>query len=173
VSELDEQWATALAEAERRARAAGRGDVVDYLALRASNDLARKTAIEWLFETFTSKAAHFNRNGGSIQISHAEHHRFRGGPTSTMVGTLLTLKVGVRSLMVEAGWPRAPKDGIVRGGGLAQAKIRHFGRKAFDMELLLVRNGAGAPQWYAVEKTGVRSPLAEATVHRHVATFMD
>jgi hypothetical protein len=41
LSELDEAWTIALAEAEARARAAGRADISDYLALRGSNDLIR------------------------------------------------------------------------------------------------------------------------------------
>jgi len=47
VSELDEAWALALAEAEQRARVAGRHDLAEYLALRNSNDLLRKTGIDW------------------------------------------------------------------------------------------------------------------------------
>ncbi len=42
VSELDEAWAAALAEAEQKARLAGRKDVAEYLSLRNSNDLLRK-----------------------------------------------------------------------------------------------------------------------------------
>jgi len=34
-----------------------------------------------------------------------------------MVGPLLTLSFAVRALSIEAGWPRAPRDGFVRGGG--------------------------------------------------------
>jgi hypothetical protein len=171
LSELEEQWAAALAEAERRARASGRGDVVDYLALRASNDLARKTAIDWLFQAFITRASELNRAGASIQIIRSDDHRFRTG-AATMVGTLLTFKTGVRSLMVEAGWPRTPRDGIVRGGGLAHAQIRHFGRKAFDAELLLARAADGTPQWFVIEKTGRRLQLMESVVHGHITGFL-
>jgi len=55
-SELDEAWALALAEAEKRARAAGRTDLSTYLALRTSNDLLRQTGRDWLQERFTSIA---------------------------------------------------------------------------------------------------------------------
>jgi hypothetical protein len=170
LSELDEDWTRALAEAERRAREAGRGDLVDYLALKATNDLARKTAVNWLFEVFTAKVADLNRRGSSIQIKRADNHNFRAG-VNTMVGTLLTFKSGVRSLMVEAGWPRTPRDGIVRGGGLAQAQIRHFGRKALDHELLLVRSRAGVPEWVVIDKEGDRLALVEGMVERHVRVF--
>ena len=120
MSELDEEWTQVLAEAERRARAAGRGELVEYLRLRASNDKARVTGLEWLFTTFTRLAGAANRAGAGIQLIKREGHRFSVG-SATMVGSLLTLKAGVRQLMVEAGWPRAPRDGFVPGNGLASA----------------------------------------------------
>src|SRR5215218_9434911 len=100
MSELDEEWAGVLAEAERRARSAGRGDLVEYLRLRASNDQARNTGVEWLFETFTLFAGEANRAGAGVQISKKDAHRFEVG-SATMVGALLTLKSGVRQLMIE------------------------------------------------------------------------
>src|SRR5215207_6421631 len=117
MSELDEAWAAALSEAEHIARLAGRNDVVEYLLLKNSNDLLRKAGVDWLIAGFTSLAGDANRAGASIQISNDDQHRFRIG-SSTMVGPLLTLTNGVRTLYVEAGWPRTPRDGIVRGGGL-------------------------------------------------------
>jgi hypothetical protein len=171
VSELDEEWARAMAEAENRARAAGRGDIAEYLRLRASNDLARKAGSDWLFATFTNIAGEFNRAGASVQIERVDAHRFRMGNT-TMVGILLTLRQGVRSLMIEAGWPRAPADGFVRGGGLAGGRIRHFGNAAADEELLLVRSPQhDAPQWFVLEKTGTRAPFMEESARRHVTRF--
>ncbi|HMF55511.1 MAG TPA: hypothetical protein VK619_04065, partial [Pyrinomonadaceae bacterium] len=139
MSELDEAWELAIAEAERRARSVGRGDVAEYLSLRASNDLARRAGIEWLTATFTAVVGEANRKGAGATIKHDDVHRFRAG-NSTMVGTLITFRCGVRSLMIEAGWPRTPRDGIVRGGGLASAHIRHFGRRSADEELLLLRS---------------------------------
>jgi hypothetical protein len=149
----------------------GNGDIVNYLALRATNDLARKTAIQWLLDEFTMLAAQCNRSGSSIQISHVDDHRFRAG-TNTMVGRMLTLKFGVRSLTVEAGWPRVPQDGIVKGGGLAQGHIRHFGRKSLDHELMLTRLGNGTPSWLAIDKNGERTSLGLGLVHSHVAAFL-
>src|SRR5215213_5638763 len=105
----------AMAEAERRARAAGRTDLAEYLTLRAANDLARSTGIEWLLTTFQTLAGMANRAGSSIQITQRDAHRFAVG-NATMVGRLLTFSLGVRRLTVEAGWPRAPRDGFVRGG---------------------------------------------------------
>ena len=172
MSEFDQEWARVMAEAEQRARARGRGDVVEYLSLRAANDLARKTAIDWLLETFTAHAGQANRAGASIRIERRDAHRFSIG-NSTMVGPLLTFRLGVRSLMVEAGWPRAPGDGIVRGGGLASARIKHFGLRNADEELLLVYAQGQKPQWLTIERTGARTPLLEARINQHLIRFLD
>jgi hypothetical protein len=171
MSELDEEWAQVLAEAERRAQSAGRGDLVDYLRLRASNDKARATGIEWLFETFTLLAGEANRNGAGVQILRKEGHRFEIG-SATMVGVLLTLKSGVRQLMIEAGWPRAPRDGFVPGNGLAAGQIRHFGIKQANEELLLIRSPQGTPQWLAFEKTGARAQFLETRIRQHIKKFL-
>ncbi len=170
MSELDEAWAVALAEAEQRARLAGRGDVAEYLALRNSNDLLRTAGIDWLMTSFVTLAGDANRTGASIQVANSDGHRFRAG-TSTMVGRLLSLTNGVRQLLVEAGWPRVPRDGIVRGGGLAAANVRHVGIRQADEELLLSRSSAGSPLWTSVTK----KPHAfhESDIRRHLAILLD
>ncbi|HEX8889560.1 MAG TPA: hypothetical protein VF779_10305 [Pyrinomonadaceae bacterium] len=172
MSELDEEWGHVLAEAERRARSAGRGDLLEYLRLRASNDRARSTGVEWLFATFTQLAGEANRTGAGVQLAKKEGHRFDVG-SATMVGWLLTLKAGVRQLMIEAGWPRAPRDGIVPGNGLACAQIRHFGIRSANEELLLIRSREGTPQWHVLERTGRRSQLLEARLRQHFKKFLD
>lgn len=172
MSELDEAWALALAEAEQRARLSGRNDVAEYLALRNSNDLLRKTGIDWLVFTFTDLAGKANRDGSSIQISSADGHRFRLGP-ATMVGRILTLKSGVRTLFVEAGWPRTPQDGFVRGGGLARANIRHLGISSLSEELLLVKSNTGTPRWVTADKQGSRNHLSEAGIAHHLEILVD
>lgn len=169
MSELDEAWALALSEAEQRARLAGRGDLVDYLALRNSNDLLRTAGVEWLVTSFINLAGDANRAGGRIQIVTTDGHRFRAG-TSTMVGRLLTLINGVRELRVETGWPRVPRDGIVRGGGLATAHLRHVGIRHFDEELLLAKTPAG-PQWTSITKKPRK--FHESDIHRHLLILVD
>ena len=171
MSELDEEWAQVLAEAERRARAAGRGDLVEYLRLRASNDKARSIGIDWLFETFMLFAGEANRAGAGVEIIKKEGHRFEVG-RATMVGGLLTLKSGVRQLMIEAGWPRAPRDGFVPGNGLAAGQVRHFGIKSANEELLLIRSQTGTPQWIVIDRNGARSQLLEARVRQHIKRFI-
>jgi hypothetical protein len=170
MGELDEAWAAALSEAEQRARLAGRRDVAEYIALRNSNDLLRKAGVDWLVAGFTRLAGDANRAGASIQISTKEGHSFAVG-TSTMVGPLLTLSNGVRTLYVEAGWPRTPRDGFVRGGGLASANIRHMGLRAASQELLLSKTKTGAPTWKSLSTKP--HELHESDLRRHIAILLD
>lgn len=172
VTEIDEAWALALAEAERRARAAGRGDVADFLRLRATNDLARTTGVQWLLDTFLTLAGTVNRQGAGLALERQGTHRFRVG-NATMAGSQLTLRAGVRALTVEAGWPRLPADGIVRGGGLACGRVSHFGDRAAGAELLLVRAGDGVPHWLALdEQTGARAPFSEDSARLHLTRLL-
>ena len=172
MSELDEAWAFALAEAERRARSAGRSELAEYLVLRNSNDLLRSAGIDWLVSSFTVLAGEANRAGASLQISTQEAHRFRTG-NSTMVGSLLTLSNGVRRLFVEAGWPRTPRDGFVRGGGLACGNIRHLGIKSANEELLLTKTNRGAPSWLSSSRRDSRAVLHESDIRRHLAILLN
>lgn len=168
MSELDEAWAAALSEAEHRARLAGRGDIADYLSLKNSNDLLRKAGVDWLLAEFTTLAADANRAGESIQMSKHEGHRFKIG-SSTMVGHLITFTKGVRTLYVEAGWPRVPRDGVVRGGGLACANIRHLGIRTANEELLLTKSQKGTPVWKSLK----HASLHESHLRRHIAILLD
>ena len=170
MGELDEAWAAALSEAEQKARLTGRKDIADYLKLRNSNDLVRQAGVDWLIAGFTTLAGDANRLGASIQISKTEGHRFSLG-TSTMVGRLLTLTSGVRTLSIEAGWPRTPRDGFVRGGGLACANIRHMGIKTASDELLLSRSTSGAPAWKSLIRK--RSFIHESDLRRHITILID
>ena len=172
MSELDEAWALALAEAEKRARAAGHSELAEYLSLKNSNDLLRTSGIEWLVSTFTVLAGEANRAGASLQIASLDTHRFRIG-NSTMVGRLLTFSNGVRKLFVEAGWPRTPRDGIVRGGGLACANIRHLGLTSANEELLLAKTNTGAPTWLSSVKKSPRNVLHESDIRRHLSILLD
>src|ERR1041384_1891747 len=168
MSELDEAWAAVLYEAERRARLAGRTDIADYLWLKNSNDLLRQSGVDWLLAEFTALAAQANRAGASIQISKQQGHRFKIG-SSTMVGHLLTFTNRVRTLYVEAGWPRVPRDGFVRVGGLACANIRHLGLKNANDEVLLTKSHNGTPVWKSLK----HAALHESHMRRHIAILLD
>ena len=171
MSEMEDHWAKALAEAERRAHSLGRKDIAEYVALRSANDFLRRAAIDWLISTFTERAAEANRAGASLQIEQQDGHRFRKGH-ATMVGKSLILRFGVRALQVEAGWPRTPTDGFVRGGGLACAHIRHLGRPHASEELRLTLSGSKTPQWTVVEKGGEKAVLSENRIRRHLSELL-
>lgn len=171
MSGFEEDYDQQLNEARARARAAGRGDVLDYLDLRAANDRLRAAGVEWLVETFMTLAGEANRAGAGLTLVRTDAHRFRVG-NSWMVGTRLVLSRGVRSLTIEAGWPRGPRDGVVRGGGLACALVAHFGRRDAGEELLLVPDG-DAPRWLAVEKTGARTALPPDRLRQHLTQLID
>jgi hypothetical protein len=169
MNELEEAWELALAEASRRAHGAGRADIARYVDLRRRNDLLRRTAIDWLNATFTALAADANRVNAGIQIERHEEHRFRRGP-ATMVGSQLIFRRGVRALTIESGWPRTPRDGIVRGDALACANIKHLGRARMNDELVLIRNKTDSPQWFIL-KDDHRLTLSDSFLRRHFAFF--
>jgi len=171
MTELDEAWDLALAEAKDRARASGRRDIANYLDLRRQNDLLRRTATDWLMEAVILIAGKANRTGASIQIEQDDTHRFPRG-TATMVGKRVTLRQGVRALTIESGWPRTSRDGIVRGGGLACANIKHFGRPRANVELLLMRASNGSPRWFAHDKHGKKSTLSEEEIKAHISLLI-
>ena len=161
-----------MAEARERAGGGGRGDVLEYLDLRAANDAVRSRGVGWLLELFTAAAGELNRAGAGLALTRTEAHRFRVG-NSWMVGTRIVLRRGVRQLTVEAGWPRAPLDGIVRGGGLASALVGHFGDARAGEELLLVPEPDGDPRWFVIEKTGDRAELHPKHLKRHLSRLLD
>ena len=103
LSELDEAWASGLAEAEASARAQGRADIAAYLALRSSNDLIRKVAGDWLLNLFATVAGEANRAGAAIQVSTDDAHRFKVGNASMVGHWRLSLASGVRRILVEVG----------------------------------------------------------------------
>lgn len=172
--EMETEWKHLLDEATRRARANGRGDVAEYLALRAMNDAARNIGIEWLLRSFVALAGDANRAGASIQMQQTDAHRFHVG-ASTMVGARLILRAGVRELTIEAGYPRTPSDGIVRGGGLACARVTHYGKAGANAELLLARATFenAPPQWFVLEESGARVSFIEADLRRHLAILCE
>lgn len=167
---FDEEYERMMREA--RERAGGRGDVLEYLDLKAANDAARTRAVDWLLELFTVAAGELNRAGAGLTLTRTDAHRFRVG-NSTMVGPRLVLRRGVRALTIEAGWPRAPRDGIVRGGGLASAALGHFGDARAGDELLLLPDPQTDTRWFVIEKTGLRTELRPEHLRRHMARLLD
>jgi len=148
MNELDELWSQMLSAALENARASGRQDVADYLALKATNDELRQTAVRWLFDSIIEIAGEANRHCHGIAVERIDPHNFqhRG---SNIVGSMLRIRQGVRCLTIEAGWTRTPKDGFMRGGALAFARVRHFGMPKANDELMLIKR-YDTPVWAAV-----------------------
>jgi hypothetical protein len=172
--ELDEMWEEVLREAQTRARQTGRHDVVEYLQLREVNDAARRIGIEWLFATFLEVAAEANRRGLSLATQRSAPHSFAIG-ASMMQGELVRISFGVRALTVEAGFPRTPADGFIRGGGLAAARITHFGIAKANADLLLARpnsNAKDAPIWFTIDDQNFRQQFSTAHLKKHFAVFL-
>ncbi len=172
VSELDDAWTAALAEAEGRARSAGRGDLTDYLALRTSNDLLRKTACDWLLAAFKTIAGETKHAGQSLQISSDDNYQFTIA-NAALAGRLLQLESGVRQLLVEVGWPRIPGHGFIRGGGLALGRLRHVGIKSASEVVRLVTSLEGSPRWIVENNREPVAEIREANIRQHIAILLD
>jgi len=72
LSGFDEEYERQLAEARARATARGRGDVLDYLHLKAANDTMRARAVSWLLDSFTVLAGELNRAGAGLSLARTE-----------------------------------------------------------------------------------------------------
>lgn len=141
MTELDRVWSKMLEDAGTRAS----GDVAEYLRLRATNDAIRTAGVGWLFDTMIEIAGREMRARPHLNVDLVEPHTFKHG-NSNMVGRLVSFRLGVRCLNVEAGWARTPSDGIMRQGSLAVARISHFGKPKHRAELRFVR-GEELPNW--------------------------
>jgi hypothetical protein len=171
MAEDRESYERLLEEALKRARREGASEVLEYIVLRASNDRLRKAGIEWLDRELSGIVAELNRAGGGLALERAEEHRFKVG-SATMQGVRLTVRgAGFRALTVEAGWPRSPRDGIVRGG-LACAQLRRFGSPASE-ELVLVCERQGAPRWMARDHMGRLHPFTVESLRAHVEALLE
>lgn len=171
MDELNEMWAKMMTEAAASAQAQGRADVAEYFALKSANDTFRAASCRWLFESFVELSDEANRKGIHLKIENENPHSFAVG-YSTMVGSLIKFNFGLRSLTVEAGWTRTPQDGIIRGGGLARARISHFGMSKKNAELLLIRSAENVPQWYAIDENGKREMFNSNNLRSHFDLFL-
>lgn len=171
MTELDRLWSHMLEEAMLAARASGRGDVADYLDLKARNDAMRQASVGWLIDSFIELAAEANREFSSVTIDREDPHNFphRG---ANMAGTLIKIRQGVRCLTIEAGWTRTPADGFMRGGALAIAKITHFGIAQMNYDLAL-RPASDVPVWFASQNEGIPVEVDVDFIRRHFSVLMD
>ncbi len=171
MNELDEIWSQKLNAALVQAQTAGRGDVADYLHLRASNDALRQTSVKWLFDSLIEIASFSNRAAGSVvTIETQNQHRFTFG-NATLGGASLIFRQGVRCLTAEAGWTRTPADGFMRGGALAVARLSHFGMSKHNAELFLLaeKDSLG---WFANDEKGKRGIFDSRHLNEHFQIFL-
>ena len=166
MTELDHVWSQLLAEAGARADEMGRTDVADYLRLRATNDAIRTGGVTWLFDTMIDIAGPAMTGPSPVTVEREEPHSFTRG-SSTMVGSLLRIRQGVRCLTVEAGWARTPGDGIMQKGALVYARISHFGMPKAGAEIRLV-HAATLPQW--LDEAG--TAIGGSELRRHFDVFL-
>lgn len=160
-----------LVSARERARNSGRGGVADYLDLKTSNDLIRRAGIKWIFDTMIDLASEANRRSRSVTIDRVDPHAFIYGGAN-LVGSRLEFRHGVRCLSVEAGWTRTPSDGFIRGGGLAIARLGHFGISNAGAVLALAPGGEVA-QWRLVTDDGLGDAVETAHLGQHIALLVD
>ncbi len=167
MNELDSSWHDLLETAVRRAEVSGRTDIVEYLRLKASNDLLRTTAANWLIDSFIEAAFEAARSRPAIKIERDEPFEFSRG-NGKMLGSRLVITLGVRCLEVRTGWPRTPTSGILRGNSLAAADVLHFGLSRHNALLSLVR-GDTTPHWIDEERK-----IADlAFVSQHLAILLE
>src|SRR5687767_4195581 len=76
MNELDELWSAKLSEAIEGARASGRGDLADYLSLKAANDALRQAEIDDLFQQFIDLALSAEHVGTNLQVEREAPHSF-------------------------------------------------------------------------------------------------
>jgi len=172
MDDLNDEWQGRVAAAMQRAAASGRGDVADYLRLRQANDEARETGIAWLLDLFTTIIGAAVRGGAPISAERIDTHRFPHSNGATMVGTRVVFRCGVLTLSVEAGYPRAPGDGFITGGGLAQANIRHFGDAQAGIELSLARSATNELQWHEIRENSRAGIFTRQAALRHIRKFL-
>ena len=171
MNELDEVWTQMINAALERAAASGRGDVADYLSLKAANDAVRAAGVKWLFDSMLAIASEANRRQNVlITIENENPHNFAAG-NSNLVGSLLRLRQNVRCLTIEAGWTRTANDGFMRGGALARARISHFGINRANEELLLARTD-DLTNWFAVDKDNQQKLFDSRNLQQHLAIFL-
>ena len=170
MNELEQVWTQKLSEARVKAQKSGRADVAEYLALRTTNDMIRRTSVEWLLDSLSEIAGDANRSGANVSVETENAHRFQFGNAS-LVGSLYRLRQGVRCLTVEAGWTRSPADGFMRGGALAVALVSHFGMSKHNAELVLISE-KNAPSWFYADVNGKRNLFDARNLQEHFRIFL-
>jgi len=166
VDELEQIWPRMLDTTAQKAIEAGRHELAEYLRLKASNDAIRNTAVGWLVDSFIAAAGGAMRSHANVFVEREDPYTFKRG-NSTMVGTLVEMKQGVRKLTLTAGWARHPSHGIMEKGALAFARFTHLGLPKAGSELRLI-HGEDLPEW--LDETD--APIDSRHIARHISLFL-
>ena len=170
MNELDEFWSEKLSAAIENARDTGRGELADYLELKAANDAVRQTGVEQFLGTMIDIATRPEHAAKTISIERESPHSFRHRDAN-MVGSVLRLSYGVRCMTVEAGWTRTPTDGFMRLGAFAFARITHLGIPRANGEFILKGDGKTAA-WAVVRDDRADTSFDMDQLNEHFLVFI-
>jgi hypothetical protein len=172
MNDFEALLAAQLAGAIENARASGRDDIADYLALKAANDSIRQRETDDLFKAFIGIALSAENVARSVKVERESPHSFEHA-NANIKGSLLRMARGLRCLTVDAGWTRAPADGFMRFGAMAVARIRHYGIPEKNAGLVL-KPHADAYSWFEVRNDAVsQQPFRPEDVRRHLDIFLN
>lgn len=133
----EEFWLKLLDEQIALGNVSADGVFQDYLTVRGVNNEMRGNATEWLFKSFEYTALRLTSDGFALSPDCAELSSFSFSG-ATLSGPSIAFPFGVRKLTCEVGSIKAPGDGIIKGGGIAIARISHFGMPEKEQFLRLV-----------------------------------
>jgi hypothetical protein len=161
-----------IVNAIENARASGRDDIADYLALKAANDTIRQRETDDLLKAFIGIALSAENVARNVEVERESPHSFQYS-NARLKGALLRMVRGLRRLTVETGWTRGPGDGIMRLGAMAFARITHFGIPEKNAALILKREG-DVHAWFEVRNDTLSKAHFELQdVQRHLDIFLD
>lgn len=133
----EEFWMTLLDEEIARGSVSAEGVFQDYLSVRGVNNDLRVRATDWLFGSFTELSERLANQGLELHLERNDDVRF-AFLGATLIGSAVAFSNGVRRLSCEVGSIKAPGHGIIKGGGIAIARISHFGIPEKEQILRLV-----------------------------------
>ncbi len=145
---------------------------VDYLALRAANDIMRERGKTWVYEAL---------NGLCLEISPElqlgrQDWQFEVG-RSVMVGERYGVRYRGQTLIVEIGWPREPAHGFVPDQGLARGRISlslspMLSARSVD-ELILRKIEDGPARWYTIHNGRPGPELSADNLRGHLKAMLE
>lgn len=133
----EEFWMTLLDEEIARGSVSAEGVFQDYLSVRGANNDIRVRATDWLFGSFAELSERLSSQGLELPLERSDDIRFTF-LGATLLGSAIAFSNGVRRLSCEVGSIKAPGHGIIKGGGIAIARISHFGIPEKEQTLRLV-----------------------------------